>query len=391
MIGPPFLRRAAVLAVLLTATATAALALGAPPLITIPPESQRVATGGQATLRVTAIGDGTLAYQWYAGPTGDTAKPIAGATLSSFTTPALTANGAYWVRVSSAFAPAADSATATITVGPVPAASLQANGTTLTVTSANAVATFSGADLVGFVNSLTGEQYLKQPSIATLANVDVITPTGQALQVSNWSVGTESGTGLPLASVTLSDAVRTMTVTVKIDPASQEIVLRSSATVSTAGVRGASWSFAGLDLAAGRWIVPANSGAVFDATNIGVGANIQYPYSWQAQMAVYEAAAGSLLLYSTDSQYRFKQLRQDSRGDTTLDVGMYTEAAAPWRSATTVPTVEGRMKAFAGGLRPAGPPDPGWELAPPPPPSHPAPPRGGRPPHMSPIGGVGVH
>src|SRR3954462_5227846 len=110
MIGPPFLRPAAVLAVLLTATATAALALGAPPLITIPPESQRVATGGQATLRVTAIGDGTLAYQAQAGPTAATANPPPGPTLSSSPPPALTANAAFWVRVSSAFAPAADSA-----------------------------------------------------------------------------------------------------------------------------------------------------------------------------------------------------------------------------------------------------------------------------------------
>src|SRR4051812_44916866 len=110
MIGPPSLRRAAVLAVLVTATvkpvfasgslpsatadfndSTSQVIVGAPPIITIPPESQRVATGGQVTLRVTATGDGTLAYQWYAGPTGDTAKPVAGATFSTFTTPALTA------------------------------------------------------------------------------------------------------------------------------------------------------------------------------------------------------------------------------------------------------------------------------------------------------------
>ena len=43
-------------------------------------------------------------------------------------------------------------------------AQLAANGKSLTVTTSNAVATFTGPDLVGFVNSLTGESYLTHPS-----------------------------------------------------------------------------------------------------------------------------------------------------------------------------------------------------------------------------------
>src|SRR5204862_5186319 len=161
-----------------------------------------------------------------------------------------------------------------------------------TVTTTNAVATFNGADLVGFANALTSETYLKKPSNGDLVQVDAIASTGQALQTSNWTVGTEQGTGLPLATITAQDSARTFTMTVKIDPASQEIVLRSSASVTSGGVRGASWSIAGLDLAAGQWIVPANSGSVFDAAHPGIGAFIAYPNSWQAQMAVYQGAAG---------------------------------------------------------------------------------------------------
>jgi hypothetical protein len=241
-------------------------------------------------------------------------------------------------------------------------AQIVATGKTLTVTTTNAVATFNGPDLVGFANSLTSEMYLKKPSNGDLVQVDAITSTGQGLQTSNWTIGTESGTGSPLATIMAQDSIRTITMTVKIDPASQEIVLHSSASVTSGGVRGASWSIAGLDLADGRWIVPANSGAVFNATNLGVNAYIEYPTSWQAQMAVYEAAAGSLLLYSTDSQYLFKRLRQTTRGDSTLDVTVYTEASAPWPSATTVPTVEWRMKAFAGGWRTAAAPYREWML-----------------------------
>ena len=247
---------------------------------------------------------------------------------------------------------------------PAPAAAqIVASGKTLTVTTANAVATFNGPDLVGFTNALTNEQYLKKPSNGDLAQVDAITSSAPALQSSNWSIGTEPGTGAPLATITTSDSLRSLTITVKIDPASQDIVLRSSASVTSSGVRGASWSIAGLDLTAGKWIVPANSGSVFDAGHPGIGAFIAYPNSWQAQMAVYECGAGSLLLYSTDTQIYFKDLRQTTRGDSMLDVAVYTEAAAPWPSATTVPGVEWRLKAFAGDWRAAAQPFRDWMIA----------------------------
>jgi hypothetical protein len=244
-----------------------------------------------------------------------------------------------------------------------PTSGMVANGTSLTVTTSNAVATFSGLDLIGFVNSLTNERYLKKPSRGHLANVNAISTTGEAQQLSNWTMGTDPGTGLPLATITSRDSLRLQTLTVKIDPASQEIVLRSSASVTSPGVRGASWSIAGLDLDIGRWIIPAHSGVVFDRDHPGVNAFIKYPFPWQAQMAVYEAPRGSFLLYSTDTQHAFKQLRQSSRGDYSIDIAVYTEAAGPFASAATVPAVEWRLKAFPGDWRTAAQTFRDWMLA----------------------------
>jgi len=89
------------------------------PGISAQPQSQTIAAGGTATLTVSATGAGTLAYQWYQGSSGETAAPVAGATASSFTTPALNATGSYWVRVSNGGA-SADSTTATVTVTATP-------------------------------------------------------------------------------------------------------------------------------------------------------------------------------------------------------------------------------------------------------------------------------
>jgi predicted extracellular nuclease len=93
--------------------------VAAAPTITTQPQDTTVATGGTATLSVTASGTGPLTYQWYAGTSGDTGNPISGATASSYTTPPLAATMSFWVRVSGPGGHA-DSTTATVTVTDVP-------------------------------------------------------------------------------------------------------------------------------------------------------------------------------------------------------------------------------------------------------------------------------
>ena len=70
-------------------------------------------------------------------------------------------------------------------------------------------------------------------------------------------------------------------------------------------------------------------------------------------MAVYQAAHGSFVFYSTDTQANFKQLRTSTRGSSSIDVTVATEAVAPWPSATAVPTIEWRLKSFSGDWRAA--------------------------------------
>ena len=233
------------------------------------------------------------------------------------------------------------------------AQSLAANGTSLTVTTSHAVATFAKADLVGFTNVLTGENYLRRASTGELTVVETLPSTGQLLQATNWTVGVEAGTGIPQASITLSDVSRTMTMTVKVDPITEEIVLKTSASTSVAGIARVAWVMAGVDIQGGRLIAPANSGRVFDSKSPGVGVFLPYPGLWHAQMLVYEAAAGSAVIYSPDSQMAFKRLQIGTRGDTTIDVEIGTEATGSFQAATSVPAVEWRLKAVTGDWRAA--------------------------------------
>ena len=55
-----------------------------------------------------------VGYQWYAGASGTTSNPIAGANASSYTTPPITATESFWVRLSNASGATVDSVTATL-------------------------------------------------------------------------------------------------------------------------------------------------------------------------------------------------------------------------------------------------------------------------------------
>ncbi|HEX7190462.1 MAG TPA: choice-of-anchor L domain-containing protein [Thermoanaerobaculia bacterium] len=89
-----------------------------PPMILSLPGNQPVSTtadaSGKATLKVVPNGSSGFRYQWYQGPSGSTYFPIAGATSSTLTTPAVTVPTDFWVRVTNACG-SIDSAAATVT------------------------------------------------------------------------------------------------------------------------------------------------------------------------------------------------------------------------------------------------------------------------------------
>jgi formylglycine-generating enzyme required for sulfatase activity len=90
------------------------ITIGTSPAITTQPASQTINSGSTATMSVVASGTGPLNYQWYQGSLGTTTTPV-GTNSANFTTPTLTTNTSYWVRVSNVIS-SIDSGLATITV-----------------------------------------------------------------------------------------------------------------------------------------------------------------------------------------------------------------------------------------------------------------------------------
>lgn len=103
--GPDSVTRGKSATVTVTTPATA---------ITVQPRSVNITGGQAATLTVTAIGGGTLSYQWYQGTSGDTTTPIANATSDSYTTPPLHGPATYWVQVTGPYGAPVNSASAQV-------------------------------------------------------------------------------------------------------------------------------------------------------------------------------------------------------------------------------------------------------------------------------------
>ena len=102
---------------------TAVVTVQLAPVFTTPPVSQTINSGATATFTFVTTGD-TPTFQWFMGNSGDISQPVLNATAATFTTPALSATTAYWVRATNP-AGTADSATAIITVRIPPAITRQ--------------------------------------------------------------------------------------------------------------------------------------------------------------------------------------------------------------------------------------------------------------------------
>ena len=97
-------------------SAAALVTVVQPAAVATAPQPATVASGGTAILHVIASGTGPFTYQWYAGETGDTSRPV-GVDSPDLTTDPLAASESYWVRITNAANPSgADSPSALVAV-----------------------------------------------------------------------------------------------------------------------------------------------------------------------------------------------------------------------------------------------------------------------------------
>lgn len=119
------------------------------------PQSRAVLSGQSVTLSAPAVGQAPLSYQWYQGPTGNTAVPVPGATGTDFTTPAITSATSYWVRVSNGVG-FTDSPTVSLSLAPAGTGAISGNITSTGQPVPNATVTiFSASEQQAGVSART--------------------------------------------------------------------------------------------------------------------------------------------------------------------------------------------------------------------------------------------
>jgi hypothetical protein len=88
-------------------SAALTIALNQPPEIVDTSSSAIVESGKSMELKVLARGTGPLAYQWYAGQSGDTSAPLSGASAATLLLEGIDEMGAWWCLVTNAYGTAA--------------------------------------------------------------------------------------------------------------------------------------------------------------------------------------------------------------------------------------------------------------------------------------------
>lgn len=231
------------------------------------------------------------------------------------------------------------------------AATFDLQGTNLTVTTAKLSVSLRGADVVGIVNRLTGESYARPvPGAGVLLNLEMTPPANGTLATSGgWSLDAPGTT----ATLKFVDAQREVTMTVRVDDVSQEVVLGLEGKATAPGVMHLSWGIAGLDLRIGRFVLPASGGVSLTAKSFEKRGSFSFSVGnpvlhWEAPLSLFQTAQGGFATYSTDTRSQDKRLALVGSDEQTANEQFGVEAPGPWQSALVAGPIEWRLAAYSG-------------------------------------------
>ncbi|MBM3495821.1 MAG: hypothetical protein FJX72_16075, partial [Armatimonadetes bacterium] len=224
-------------------------------------------------------------------------------------------------------------------------------GDRLTIRTANIRVVMRAGEVVEITNRLTGERIATgigrlEPHTVMLRVKGVVGP----MRCDGWRTAHEDDAQRQAAQTVLRDGSATVWLNVSVDQDTQDVVVAAWAESLTEGVRGLRLAVRSLDLSVGRLIVPSQKGIVYGLKDAEPPAPVAYPSDWVAQMLVWQSAQGGVVVYSRDDEARYKTLHVSRRGER-VDLGLVTEAEAPWATQSSVPHLEWRFNAYRGDWR----------------------------------------
>ncbi len=214
---------------------------------------------------------------------------------------------------------------------------------------------FEHGVLVHFHNKLTQETYtlpLRGPS-NTQRGLSIQYEKGRYGRDEplndSWEIASKRLSALSVEIAYHSDyrTHKTVRLRIAIDPETQDLVIHQTGTSAFGGLVGVMWGCGYLNSQQVEVILPAHGGEIIDAATETNERNFEYPGKWGAQLAILQGGDGGFFVQSTDTTFRFKELKYVPSGEH-FGISFRTDNPAPFRDKSEITSVEWRLNAYRG-------------------------------------------
>ena len=138
-----------------------------------------------------------------------------------------------------------------------------------------------------------------------------------------------------------------MRLRIAIDPGTQDLVIHQSGTLESGGLVSVMWGCGYLNSQQVDVILPANGGQIIDALTEFSERDFRYLKEWEAQLAILQGEDGGFFVRSTDTTYRFKEVRY-MRNAEHFGISFRTDNFAPFHDKNEIPWITWRLNAYRG-------------------------------------------
>ena len=216
------------------------------------------------------------------------------------------------------------------------------------------VARFEYGVLVHFHNKLTQETYTLPPQgplniVSTLLIQYHEGGYGRDEPINErWDVETIRLAPLAVEVTYHSDykTEKTVRLGIAIDPETQDLVIHQTGTSAFGGLIGFIWGCGYLNSQEVDVILPAHGGQIINDTIEFSDRGFEYPGNWETQLAILQGERGGFFVHSTDTTYRFKEVRY-RRNAEHFGISFRTDNFAPFRDKNEI-AITWRLNAYRG-------------------------------------------
>ena len=209
---------------------------------------------------------------------------------------------------------------------------------------------FEHGVLVRFHNKLTQETYTLPPQGDSTGRTGIGTIQGREYTNEHWGVETQRLSPLAVEIAYHSDyrTDKTVRLRIAIDPGTQDLVIHQSGTLESGGLVSVMWGCGYLNSQQVNLILPADGGQIINNTTEFSNRGFRYPGRWwEAQLAILQSEHGGFFVHSTDTTYRFKEIRYKRSGEY-FGISFRTDNFAPFREKKEIAWITWHLNAYRG-------------------------------------------